>query len=341
MLEIGILGYKSNLIGEWDPEIIHKGVPGSEEAVIYASMELVSRDFNVTVFMNTPKNSKWNNTNPRWLKEDDFYSSNKNFDILILWRRFDFIRVKHRTKKLYLWPHDIFRFNFSIEGLDGILSLSNYHTRQINFNKVIAGNGVLLKQFSNPINYKNPYSMGYYSNYSRGLEILLNIWPEIKENFPEATLDICYGRNSWNTISDEKLKSIIEKIELYKDKGITEHGMISQIKLAEIMQNNSIWAYPCISEETFCITAVKAQLAGCIPVTTRISALNETVHIEAPSINIIKDNSYIDVYKKLLLETLKRAGETDTRNERLKYIEFAKQFSWVNVINKWINFFKI
>jgi len=37
---------------------------------------------------------------------------------------------------------------------------------------------------------KKPNSVGYFSSYDRGLECLLNMWPEVVKEIPEATLDI-------------------------------------------------------------------------------------------------------------------------------------------------------
>jgi hypothetical protein len=40
---------------------------------------------------------------------------------------------------------------------------------------------------------------------------------------------------------------------------------------------SGIWVYPCHTAETFCISAWKAQAAGCFPVVTTYAGLDETV----------------------------------------------------------------
>jgi len=358
-LKIAILGYKSEPMGKWDPFDTEKGLPGSEECAVYASQELVHQGHTVTLYMNPPDNSIWKSpfSNPRWLPENLFnVSENKDYyDLVLMWRRYDCDVGRRRSKLVFLWVHDT--PSPAPEGMlfpnfDGICILSEHHRRQFlatwkGFDRIpyiICGNGVVLEQFSNPMNFANMYSMGYFSNYARGLVVLMMIWPDIKKEFPEATLDICYGRETWGTMNPDHLKYVTDKIEEYKSLGVTEHGKVGHLKLASIMQNVSIWTYPCLAQgETFCITATKCQISGCIPVTTRIAALNETIHPDAPSIPIINNNDDLIKYKELLSSTLRRVRDGDSeeiKKEREKYIEFGKQFSWTTCVNKWLVFYE-
>ena len=356
-MNIAILGYSSDLIGYWDPDSCETGLPGSEESVVFGSSELANKGHKVTIFMNPSPNSKYKlqGSNPRWLSVKDFSNMSYPgipgvFDLIILWRRFDVDIGRCRGKKVFCWLHDSLPTLYvypPVPKFDGVFVLSKYHREQFNiwegFNElpyVISGNGISLDQFIKPMDYTNPYSIGYYSNYSRGLEILLHIWSSIKEEFPQATLDIYYGRETWNTISQENLVKIINKIEEHKDLGVTEHGKVGHQQLANIMCNTSIWAYPCTSfGETFCITAIKCQASGCIPVISRIGALNETIHCDAPSVGLLLTMDEVEEYKQLLLATLRRVEE-DTTIERQEYINFAKKFSWSSCIDKWLKLYK-
>lgn len=88
---------------------------------------------------------------------------------------------------------------------------------------------------------------------------------------------------------------------------------------------------------------IKAQASGCIPVTTRIGALNETVHPEAPSSPNIYTDSDVLLYKEKLLATLRRIRDSqpeDIKQEREKYIAFAKSFSWTACVDKWISLYE-
>jgi glycosyltransferase involved in cell wall biosynthesis len=357
-LNIAIVGYVNESFGQWDPSNIQTGLPGSEECVVYASKELANRGHRVTVYMDPPEDSVWNSpfSNPSWLNANTFDNNNIIYDIIILWRFYASNKYHSRAYKVFGWYHDgiISKKNaYVFPEFDGVLLLSNYHLSQfnyvfVNFHQMltkICGNGVLHEQFENPMNITNNHSIGYFSNYARGLYILLKIWPNIINIYPDATLDICYGRQTWGTMSNEDLNTVVELIEKYKSIGVTEHGKIGHQALADIMQQTSIWAYPCNElgeSETFCITAVKCQLAGCIPVTTRIGALNETVHLEAPFSHNLTSNGSTDKYQELLLNTLARIDTTNPeiiKEEREKYIAFAKQWSWSSCIDKWLELY--
>src|SRR5690606_304644 len=152
----------------------------------------------------------------------------------------DFNLFQNRAKKYYYWSHDVPLTEREIDGCDGALLLSNYHKStfiEINVPYLICGNGVIEKDFQNPMLYKNPYSCGYYSNYSRGLSILLFIWPKIKEKFPKATLDIYYGRNVYGATSDMELERIIKNIKLLEHLDVKERGCVSHKELANAMCN--------------------------------------------------------------------------------------------------------
>lgn len=348
MAKIAILGYSSESFGYWDPFTVESGLPGSEEAVVYSSFELVNKGYKVHVYMNPHPSSIWKSafSNPRWFSESYWYDSSnlESYDLVLMWRRYDVETGRKRGKVVFFWSHDSPSKSFNFPKFDGSCVLSNHHKEQLSkfhpmFDKVpyvISGNGILPNQFSNPMSFKNPYSIGYFSNYSRGLTTLINLWPEIKKEFPQATLSICYGRQTWNTMSKESLDLLVSKIKEYKELGVTEYGKVGHETLANIMQNTSIWAYPCNTEaETFCITAIKCQVAGCVPVVRRIGALFETVHPSAPSVNSMD----IKEYKELLFNTLKKISYYDTK-QRLIFRDFGLKFTWEDCVNKWLDLYK-
>lgn len=83
---------------------------------------------------------------------------------------------------------------------------------------------------------------------------------------------------------------------------------------------------------------LKAQAAGCLLITTRIAALDETVHKNAytvahdPRTGKVNSNEYLQKTLEVMRK-LKKA-ETDSkiadeiRQERLENIKFASQFTW-------------
>lgn len=359
-LSIAILGYaNSALVPPWDPDSCKDGLPGSEEAVVYTSAELAARGHRVTVYMNPPEDSKWLTGNPRWVHESNWnnFTNLEIYDLVLLWRRFDPEAARKRSKVVFFYPHDSPHqippgmMPPPFPRYDGICILSQHHWNQFStwpgfkdIPYIISGNGLLPEHFSKPYHKPNPYSIGYFSNYARGLFALILIWPEIRIQYPEATLDVYYGRETWNTMPQHEFDYVIQKMEQYKTLGVTERGKVGHLELAEAMQTISVWAYPCLaSSETFCITAIKAQMAGCIPVTTRIAALNETIHPDAPSIPHVRTMPDVQAYRDLLLQTLQRIRDTNPDSieaERQRYIDFSQQFTWSACVDKWLTLYE-
>lgn len=176
---------------------------------------------------------------------------------------------------------------------------------------------------------KRPNSVGYFSAYYRGLECLLLMWPEIRKQVPDATLDIYYGWESWVAIQGED--ELYERIEgLFaelKDEGVTVHGRVTHKELAKAMKSIQVWAYPTQFCEIHCITALKAQEAGCWPVVTGVAALKETVKcgdmIESQAIygDGYKQKKFIEAVVAALKE--KKVGKP------------VENCSWTDVAKQW------
>lgn len=351
-LRIAILGYRSEQLGYWDPDTTANGLPGSEEAAVYIDRELQKRGFRVAVYMNPAPTSSYNaltsttaaaNWYPVETWNDEDHTA--TYDLVLMWRRFDVTAGRKRGRLVLFWPHDSPPGVAAFPSFDGVCMLSEHHRRQFsgwtNFSNIpytISGNGLVLEQFQRPSRYSNPYSIGYFSNYARGLVALMLLWPEIRRHFPQATLAVCYGRETWGTMPKEHYDFVIAKLEEYASIGVVEHGKVGHEQLADIMCRTSIWAYPCnyLGEtETFCITAVKAQAAGCIPVITRVGALPETVHPEAPCAKKIENQDDIKEYGKLLLSVMQQVRSFD----RKKFVEWGRKWTWGRCVDAWLELY--
>lgn len=152
----------------------------------------------------------------------------------------------------------------------------------------------------------NPQACVYISNWSRGLELLLMIWPAVKDKCVNATLDIYYGEETWGIWNAEQTKHVKEQIQKLQPLGVTSHGMVTHSELDKALLKASVLAYPCITAtETYCISVMKAQVLGVIPVITMLGALPETIYLQAPCIPAI-DPLNITIYTNLLITTLCR-----------------------------------
>jgi GR25 family glycosyltransferase involved in LPS biosynthesis/predicted O-methyltransferase YrrM len=129
---------------------------------------------------------------------------------------------------------------------------------------------------------KIPYSFIYSSFPNRGLIIVLKMWPKIVERYPQATLNIFTDvNNKWaNDFYPNELKEIREILGVYKDlypTSVIMKGWVSKKTLADYWKQSSIWLYPCIFKETFCLTAMEAAITKTLAITNDLAALQNTV----------------------------------------------------------------
>ncbi len=323
----------------WDASSLQRGISGSEEAVIYMSEELAKLGYRVTVLGNPSINSS-PTANPRYIDIDK--DDGSKYDIAVSWRKATAAKeLKKRACKVYFWPHDPCNRKFTeaqINRYDGVLWLSKWQREQwVSLNPgfakftTIFGNGI--NPSSNKPSVDNPYSCIYSSNYGRGLEILLDIWPAIKQKFPKATLDLYYGWKHWGHLTPEKEARMKAQVAQLADLGVRDHGMVSHQELDDAHARTSLWTYPCIAPETFCITALRAQAAGNIPVILDGSALTETVRHGFRC----KER---EAYLATLLEAMENAPQTSEEDRKNIGAFVREKYTWEAVARQWKKLFE-
>lgn len=85
----------------------------------------------------------------------------------------------------------------------------------------------------------------YSSCLTRGCDTLLYLWPFIKQNIPDAELDIFYGFANFK--SPEQLefkKNMLATINGLADQDVHYHGRIGQKELGGHWKRADIWLYP-------------------------------------------------------------------------------------------------
>jgi glycosyltransferase involved in cell wall biosynthesis len=334
---------------QWGPESIETGIGGSEEAVIYLSKELTKLGWRVTVYAN-PKTPGiydeveyriWHDLNPK-----------DEFNVLVLWRSIGFIDVNPKAKVVWLWNHDVPNNpDFTEERLskiDKVLALSEYHKSLFRMQKkdgtfvkipdnkfFLTSNGVpdlKTKEWKG-----NPHRMIYASSYDRGLIYLLQMWPKIKEKVNDAELYIFYGWNLFDKVHFNNPGMMDWKnrvLTLARQSGIIEHGRVGHEELEKEFKKSAIWAYPTDFTEISCITAMKAQQAGAIPVVTDYAALSETVKNGLRVDVDIRTEEGRKEYSEALINLLNNPEEQ--AEIRTRMMNFAKDyFSWKNVALLW------
>lgn len=179
---------------------------------------------------------------------------------------------------------------------------------------------------------KRPYSVGYFSSYDRGLRCLLEIWPEVLAQVPKANLHIYYGWNLYDKMhssNPDMMKKKWEMVRMMHDPSIKDHGRVSHKELAEAMKELKVWAYPTEFTEINCITALKAQEADMIPVTTARYALETSIinhQYSVPCSDIYTNKDRQKQFINSLVRALKTKDYISTKSD---------DWQWPNVAQKW------
>jgi glycosyltransferase involved in cell wall biosynthesis len=333
--------YTQPIVGmtPWDADSVQTGINGPEEAVVYMSQALANLGYQVVIVGFPPENSRHSDSqaNPRYI--NDSQDDLQPVDIAISWRNPAIATVlKNYAKQVYFWPHDTANQVFSEEfysGFDDVLWLTEWQRNQwvavnpgfAKYTKIF-GNGINPEQVPPVTERKNPYACIYYANYGKGLEHLLNAWPTIKLMFPLATLDIYFGWQNWGMLTAEKEAFMRTQIDVYEILGVKEHGKVGHKELGEAFAKASFWTFPCTAPEVFCMTALRAQMTGCVPVVMQNTALQETVQ---HGYNCHDLSEYFGA-----LLTAFRQAEKITLEERKNMQGFVlENYTWKQLAERW------
>ena len=281
--------------------ILTKGVGGSETWVIETARYINKyADFEVIVFCNCEEDEIFEGV--KYLRLSRYFNTISEIKIehCIISRFSEYIpaTIEGHVENIHLILHDLQLSGNVIPvhpKIKNILCLTEWHKEHFlekfpQFYKIthVQNYGIDFANFlndeSDEKNYikKQPYSFIYSSFPNRGLSIVLKMWPNIVNKYPEAILNIFTDvDNKWaNDFYPEELKEIRETLELYKNKypsSVINHGWVDKKTLASYWKQSEIWLYPCKFRETFCLTALEAAITKTLAITNDLAALQDTV----------------------------------------------------------------
>lgn len=338
-----VVFYCGNAWEQWADCSTINGIGGSEEAVIYMARELTDLGYKVTVY-----NMCGDLAGTYYgVEYKNFFEFNQedNFNILISWRHNIFKTMAFKAKRKLLWLHDVPQQDTfteaSMANIDRVIVLSEFHRSllpsYISQDKVfVSSNGINLVDFDKNTQIRNPKRMIYTSSYDRGIQHLLQVWADVKTEVPDAELHLFYGWNTYDEMMRQGMRPTAFRnimTELMKQDGITEHGRVGHKQLVRELQKSGLWVYPSHFEEISCISAMKAQAAGCVPVCTDYAALNETVKTGIKIEGSCKDGKTIQRFKEEIIKVLK--DEKIQEKYRASVLDHKDEFGWDRVATQW------
>jgi len=191
-----------------------------------------------------------------------------------------------------------------------------------------------------------PPILAYTSTPFRGLDLLLEVFPRIREAIPGVRLKVF---SSMKVYQVEKSQDQLRYGGLYRacqeTEGVEYIGSVPQQELAQELKTISVLAYPNTFEETSCISVMEAMASGCWVVTSDFGALSETA---AGFGNLIAvDNNwerYKDEFVQATITALRKFQEkdvTDLEAYLRKQVDFVNNsYTWSNRATEWLEWIK-
>jgi protein O-GlcNAc transferase len=212
-------------------------------------------------------------------------------------------------------------------------------TYHIDYKKtIIMKNGIgkpFEKYLSMPTK-KKLNSMTYCSIPWRGLILLEPIYKEIKNKHNNASLSVFSGMNIYKQAEDTKQDEKLDQLKKLPD--VNFNKGISQTKLAEELYNLDILTYPNIFPETSCITVLQAMACGCLVITSKLGALEETMNGLNTYINMniydFNAQEYVISFinKLSVIMNLEESSREKMREKNREHIR--KNYTWKVICQK-------
>jgi FkbM family methyltransferase len=262
--------------------------------------------------------------------------------------------------KSFIWGHDILLFNYGCNldvkhilnkwdsKINGCICQTEWHKNlfidqypQLKNKMFIINNGIPIDKFIHkPIKVNNRFV--YTSCSERGLDRLLELWPSIIEQIPDAKLFICSYNKFPQNEYENKLDTIIKEHE-----SVTHLGRLNREKLYELLSSSEFWLYPTNFNETSCITAMEMLMSEVICIYYPVAGLVNTLGDYGIPVKRDEEISTIlNLSKEQKIEIIKRGkiyAQTCAWENRAyewtKLINTTNKLTQNNNINKFVNEF--
>ena len=319
---------------QWSPESINVGLGGSETAVVNLAKEFVALGQRVTVYAMCE--GMWDGV--RYRDAQDFQP--EPCETFIAWRNPAVLsQVKAYAQRRFIWTHDVHFGPATATDLEGVtaIALSEWHRgflaeRYPGLDIEVLGNGILPERFEREVE-RIPHRLIYAQSPDRGLDRVLDIFPRIRSQWPDATLEVFYGFAAARKWYPDWMAELEPR--LATTDGVTVHGWVGQDRLAQEYMKADVLLYPAITPvgelfpETYCISVVEAQAGGCFPITSKHGALSETN---------ARGTQVVDFESEAMNALEAFWGKNDAKQEHRRGAckTWARQQTWRSVAERWI-----
>ncbi|MBE9565332.1 MAG: glycosyltransferase, partial [Proteobacteria bacterium] len=219
------------------------------------------------------------------------FVESESCDVFICCRHLRGLTAPVRAKVNLVWNHDIItkeaarQLKSLMYKVDRLLVLSQFHKSQFQRHLslpegryLVTRNGVDLDLIDEAIAgvARDSNRLLYTSRPERGLDLLLEMWPELKRRRPELKLAIAHYENPGaDAQMADYLDTLHRTAELLPD--VTLLGPLNKRDLYRELAASALVVYPAVFPEVSCISALEAAACGTPMVASRYGALKESV----------------------------------------------------------------
>jgi protein O-GlcNAc transferase len=264
----------------WGPSSVGKGLGGSEEAAVFITRELVKLGYWVEVYAD-PSSAEigLDEAGVVWYPHTAYDSIEGAADIFISWRYMISMVLGSRSSRRFLWLQDLPSMPYPStlsRDVDAIFCLSSFHISMLSqatqHLAVVTPNGLDPQHFVDGPNH--PTVFIYSSSPTRGLDTVLKAWPRIRDRVPGAVLEVYYGFTKsvvefGRRVTPDFDAWMAQMWELLAQDGVQYFGMVDHMQLAHAFARAGFILYPTAFPETGCVTLMKAQAMGAVPITSK------------------------------------------------------------------------
>jgi len=169
--------------------------------------------------------------------------------------------------------------------------------------------------------------------------VLLDSFEQLNRN--DAELDIYSSTIIYGSEFDRQNRATFEPL-FERARGMRNvhyKGYASNAVVRKALQNSHILAYPSIWQETSCLTAIEAAMAGCHVVTTNFGALPETLAEWGAYVTIDGDELALTRrYTAALQKSIDEFWDLEFQQRLQAQHEYFKRFyTWEVRQQQWVN----
>ena len=260
---------------------------------------------------------------------------------LILWTQYAHdqpsVRQLHSPEERESWTGIVFVSNWQRDCYESVYSVPRAKSRVLR-NAVcpaFADLGFDARQVA----IQEPLTLFYASTPFRGLDVLLQAFPKIRDAVPGTRLRVFSSMDVYQLSPEQDQYHFLYE-RCRSTPGVEYVGSVGQRRLAEELRGAAALSYPSTFAETSCIAVLEAMALGAAVLTTRLGALPETAAGWASMVEWQADKFRLaSQFAALAVETLRamREDPSAASAQRLQRIDFVREnYLWPARALEWV-----